>query len=76
MAFNKTAVLSSEYDTEHDASNAVDGIKICPYGLRAGAKYSVQPWLLIHLGDTYDVQKIVIYARTDDYGWLTTTISC
>lgn len=68
MAFNKTAILSSEYGKDHGASNAVDGIKICPYGLRAGSDYSVQPWLMIDLGDTYDVQKIVIYARNDYYG--------
>lgn len=68
MAFNKTAVLSSEYDKKHGAANAVDGMKICPYGLRAGSAYSVQPWLMIDLGDTYDVQKIVIYARNDYHG--------
>ncbi|XP_052678971.1 uncharacterized protein LOC128159806 [Crassostrea angulata] len=67
LAFNKTAILSSEYGKNHSASNAVDGIKICPYGLRAGSDYSVQPWLMIDLGDTYDVQKIVIYARNDYY---------
>lgn len=69
LAFNKTAVLSSEYDKKHGAPNAVDGTKICPYGLRAGSKYSVKPWLMIDLEDTYNVQKIVIYARTDNFAF-------
>lgn len=68
MAFTKTAVLSSEYDKNLVASNAVDGINICHREQLAGAQYSVQPWLMIDLGDTYNVQKIVIYARNDVYG--------
>lgn len=69
VAFKKTAVLSSEYDKDHNATNAVDGIKVCPNSkLLAGAEYSVQPWLMIDLNGTYQVEKVIIYARTDGHG--------
>lgn len=69
VAYNKTAVLSSEYNENHKASHAIDGIKICPNSmLLAGAKYSVQPWLMIDLEDTFYIQKIVVYGRTDGHG--------
>lgn len=69
VAFNKTAVLISEYDENHKASNAIDGIKICPKGmLLAGSRDSVEPWLMIDLEDSFHIQKIVIYARNDRHG--------
>lgn len=69
VAFNRTAILSSEFDEMHKASNAVDGIKMCfSYNLVASSSRSTQPWLLIQLDAIYSIGKVVVYARNDRYG--------
>ncbi|XP_052680998.1 uncharacterized protein LOC128161677 [Crassostrea angulata] len=68
LAFNRTAILSSEFDEMHKASNAVDGIKMCfSYNLVASSSRSIQPWLLIQLDAIYSIGKVVVYARNDRY---------
>lgn len=64
VARNKRTIMSSEHDEIHKPSNAVDGVKVCSSrSLVAASKYNTQPWLLIQLEATYNVKKVVIYAR-------------
>lgn len=67
VARNKTATISPDaYDVYHKPSNAVDGDKVCvSYKSIAASMFAKQPWLLIQLNATYNIENVIIYARRD-----------
>ena len=62
--------MSSSYTPHyHKASNAVDGVTVCPTGITlAHTLEEYRPWIKIDLQATYDVCSVVIYNREDCCG--------
>lgn len=68
VARNRTATLSSTLKG-HISSNAVDGNTYCDEeNIIAASKNSFRPHLLIQLGVTYNVEKVVIHSRSTAHG--------
>nr|XP_022302974.1 uncharacterized protein LOC111110670 isoform X1 [Crassostrea virginica] len=68
LALKKITTLSSEFDSVHKSSYAVDGIKMCPIegsASIAASQYSIHPWLSIALRGTYQVKMVKVFARSD-----------
>lgn len=68
VARNRTATLSSTLEG-HISSNAVDGNTYCDKeNTIAASANSFRPHLLIQLGVTYNVEKVVIHSRSTAHG--------
>lgn len=68
VARNKTTTLSSTLKG-HISSNAVDGNTYCDKeNSIAASTDSLRPHLLIQLGGTYNVEKVVIHSRSTAHG--------
>lgn len=70
VAKNKIAKMSSEWDANHAAKNAVDGNRRdrhdkVPY---VHTKKDNEPWWEVDLGEDYDIKLIEVYNVTDEYG--------
>ena len=70
VAFHKPSTMSSSFLSDyHKASNAVDGVTVCPTGFTlAHTLEEYRPWIKIDLQATFEVISFVIYNREDCCG--------
>ncbi len=54
-----------EITTRSDASGAVDGVKDSPFGFHT-AQDEFAPWWQVDLGGVHDLDRVVVYNRTDN----------
>ena len=70
VALHKPSTMSSSFLSDyHKASNAVDGVTVCPTGFTlAHTLEEYRPWIKIDLQATFEVNSVVIYNRENCCG--------
>ena len=70
VALHKPSTMSSSFLSDyHKASNAVDGVTVCPTGFNlAHTLEEYRPWIKIDLQATFEVNSVVIYNRENCCG--------
>ncbi|XP_048743048.2 uncharacterized protein LOC125656489 [Ostrea edulis] len=68
VAVNKPASMISAFNPDyHFASNAVDGITVCPNGLYTiHTDVEFMPWIKIDLQNIADVIRVIVFNRQDN----------